>query len=88
MDFRLVRFNTDGTLDASFGATGVVTLDVYAHDHSYRTLIQTDPACNCEKIVMSGGSDPQISFAAVYDVLKSWALFSPTIFLSLCPVPI
>ena len=62
-DFRLARFNIDGSLDTSFGTGGVVTIDVYERDFTNKSVIQLDPGCNCEKIVMSGGRDPYISFA-------------------------
>ena len=62
-DFQLARFNTDGSLDSTFGTGGVVTADIYQNDFSHRSIIQIDPACACEKIVMAGGKDPFITFA-------------------------
>jgi uncharacterized delta-60 repeat protein len=62
-DFQLVRFNTNGSLDNSFGTGGVLTADIYQNDFSIRSAIQIDPACGCEKIIMTGGTNPYITFA-------------------------
>lgn len=49
-DFAVARYNTDGTLDTSFGGTGKVTLDFNgARDQAYALAIQTDG-----KIVVAG----------------------------------
>jgi uncharacterized delta-60 repeat protein len=41
-DFALVRYNSDGTLDASFGSGGKVTTDFGGMDHAYAVAIQSD----------------------------------------------
>ncbi len=42
-DFALVRYNTDGSRDASFGTDGIVTTMVESgHDHAYSVAIQSD----------------------------------------------
>ncbi len=48
-DFALVRYNTDGTLDASFGSGGIVTHDIAADDIATEITIQQD-----QKIVVAG----------------------------------
>jgi len=51
-DFALVRYNSDGSLDPSFGGTGKVTTDFMASDDSAASLrIQTDG-----KIVAAGST--------------------------------
>jgi len=53
-DFALVRYNSDGTLDATFGANGVATTDVQlgSDDVAYALALQADG-----KIVVAGHSD-------------------------------
>lgn len=53
-DFALVRYNTDGSLDNTFGTNGVVTTDVQlgSEDIAYDLALQTDG-----KIVLGGSSD-------------------------------
>ncbi|HEX8143529.1 MAG TPA: Calx-beta domain-containing protein, partial [Pyrinomonadaceae bacterium] len=41
-DFALARYYTDGTLDATFGAGGMVTKDVSPSDDAYTVAIQAD----------------------------------------------
>lgn len=62
-NFGLVRFNYDGSLDTGFGTNGKVEVDVSGPDYSNVSVFQTDPGCSCPKIVMSGGSVPNTSFA-------------------------
>ena len=50
-DFALVRYNTDGSLDTSFGGTGKVTTDFGSDDSAYSVAIQADG-----KIVAAGSS--------------------------------
>ncbi|MEO7539107.1 MAG: FG-GAP-like repeat-containing protein [Pyrinomonadaceae bacterium] len=51
-DFAVVRYNTDGSLDTSFGGTGIVLTPVgISHDQAYSVVIQADG-----KIVVAGGS--------------------------------
>lgn len=50
-DFAVVRYNTDGSLDKSFGGTGIVLTPVgNSHDQAYSVVIQADG-----KIVVAGG---------------------------------
>lgn len=53
-DFACLRYNTDGTLDTSFGTNGVVTNDVQigSDDEAYSMVIQNDG-----KIILAGYSD-------------------------------
>ena len=48
-DFRLARYNSDGSLDASFGSGGYVTTDFGASDLAHDVAVQTDG-----KIVVCG----------------------------------
>ena len=42
-DFALVRYNTDGTLDTTFGGDGIVTTDISSdHNASYSVFVQED----------------------------------------------
>lgn len=52
-DFSLVRFNSDGTIDQTFGKKGIVstTISKYSFDRGYSTVVQEDG-----KIVFSGFS--------------------------------
>ena len=50
-DFTLVRYNTDGSLDTSFGGTGKVTTDFGSDDSAASVAIQADG-----KIVAAGSS--------------------------------
>ena len=61
-DFALVRYNTDGTLDTSFGSGGKVTTPIGSgHDLGYSVAIQMDG-----KIVAAGyGTGSNIDFALV-----------------------
>jgi uncharacterized delta-60 repeat protein len=61
--FALVRYNTDGTLDASFNGTGIVTTSVGSRDDvAYCVVLQSD-----DKIVVAGDSNNGINgdFAVV-----------------------
>ena len=62
-DFAVVRYNTDGTLDTSFGGTGkVITPISSSHDAASSVAIQSDG-----KIVAAGtsGNFPNFDFAVV-----------------------
>ncbi|MES9950937.1 MAG: Ig-like domain-containing protein, partial [Candidatus Thiodiazotropha sp.] len=41
-DYLVIRYNTDGTLDTGFGASGVVTLDLTAVDEANVVTLQAD----------------------------------------------
>ena len=53
-DFALARYNTDGSLDASFGTGGKVTTDIGLFDVAFAVAIQADG-----KIVAAGGTAPE-----------------------------
>ena len=58
-DYALVRYNVDGSLDASFGVGGVVTTDFgNSDDYPYSIAIQTDG-----KILVCGSSNQYYSLA-------------------------
>ncbi|MFH0866803.1 MAG: C1 family peptidase, partial [Bacteroidota bacterium] len=59
-DFALARFNTNGSLDYSFGSAGKVTTDFGGYERGSSVAIQTDG-----KIVMAGGCgvSPNTNFA-------------------------
>ena len=50
-DFALVRYNTDGSLDNTFGTNGIVTTNSSNYDYAYALKIQPDG-----KIIISGSS--------------------------------
>jgi uncharacterized delta-60 repeat protein len=57
-DFALARYNSDGSLDTSFGNGGIVTTDFLGHeDDVYSVLIQPDG-----KIVAVGSANSPIDF--------------------------
>lgn len=51
-DFAIVRYNSDGSLDASFSDSGVVITDLGAYDTGYNLIIQPDG-----NILVAGTSD-------------------------------
>src|SRR5437762_2898018 len=52
-DFALIRYNTDGTRDSSFGSGGMVTTDFTGHDDQANVVvIQSDG-----KIIAAGSAD-------------------------------
>jgi len=53
-DFALARYNTDGSLDTSFGTGGKVTTDIGVFDVAFAVAIQADG-----KIVAAGGTAPE-----------------------------
>ncbi|MBU0486550.1 MAG: T9SS type A sorting domain-containing protein [Bacteroidetes bacterium] len=51
-DFAIVRYNTDGSIDSTFGTTGVIFIDYNGDlDRSYSSVIQED-----DKIIVAGTS--------------------------------
>jgi uncharacterized delta-60 repeat protein len=48
-DFALLRYNSDGSLDTSFGINGIVTTDFNGYDTANRVMLQSDG-----KIVVAG----------------------------------
>jgi len=59
LDVALVRFNSDGSLDASFGANGLVLTDFGGASSAFAVAIQSDG-----KIVTTGANEPSICCAA------------------------
>lgn len=59
-DFLLIRYNTDGSPDSSFGMYGVTLTDFTSgsDDHGYELAIQTDG-----KIVVSGASNQKLALS-------------------------
>ena len=71
-DFALARYNTDGTLDATFGSGGLVTTDfVGMEDDAFSVLIQADG-----KIVAVGSANESATF---YDFAAARYLSNGTI---------
>jgi hypothetical protein len=61
----MVRFDTAGNLDTSFGSGGEVVADIFGdgNDWGRNILLQYDLDCLCEKIVMTGlARSPQEPF--------------------------
>jgi uncharacterized delta-60 repeat protein len=54
-DFKLVRFNTDGSFDTTFGTNGVVTFDNGNDERAYSVVQQADG-----KVLVAGGSSDGI----------------------------
>ena len=57
-DFALARYNTDGSLDATFGGVGKLTTDLGGSDYGYSVAIQSDG-----KIVVAGQSNNDFAVA-------------------------
>ena len=57
-DFALVRYHVDGSLDASFGATGKVVTDISRFNQALALVIQSDG-----KIVAAGDADLNFALA-------------------------
>ena len=51
-DIVIIRYNNDGTLDSSFGATGIVTTDLGGNDIAYNLSIDANG-----DILVTGSSD-------------------------------
>ncbi len=65
-DAGVVRFNTDGSFDSLFGNSGKTIFDISGNDYvslGRGGIIQFDPGCFCEKIVVTGGNDFVTTFA-------------------------
>jgi uncharacterized delta-60 repeat protein len=57
-DFALVRYNSDGSIDTTFGSDGKVTTDFGSYDAGYSVTLQEDG-----KIVVSGTSNGDFALA-------------------------
>lgn len=64
IDFALLRYNTDGSLDTSFGTDGVVTTDINASSRDFVTgmAVQDDG-----KVVLVGNASPVVGGASEAD---------------------
>ena len=66
VDAGVARFNYDGSLDSSFGSGGKTIFDISGLDYvtgGKGGIIQIDPLCACEKIIVAGGNDYLTTFA-------------------------
>ena len=66
VDAGVARFNYDGSLDSFFGSGGRTKFDISGQDYvtgGKGGVIQIDPYCACEKIVVAGGNDYLTTFA-------------------------
>jgi len=54
-DFGIARLNPDGTLDNTFSGDGKANYDITGDDYVGSVIVQVDPACACEKLVVAGG---------------------------------
>ena len=64
-DFALARYNTNGTLDSTFGSGGIVVTAVgpdVDYDYAYAVTIQTDG-----KIVAAGATGPRSNYGGTND---------------------
>ncbi len=62
MDFACVRYNTNGTLDNTFGSGGKVTKNIMTvNDYCYKLVLQNDG-----KIILSGYSDNAYALFRIY----------------------
>jgi uncharacterized delta-60 repeat protein len=62
-DVLIARYNTNGTLDTTFGFGGWNLTDIYGGYDSGRTgLIQIDPSCLCEKFVVAAVGSANVAW--------------------------
>ncbi|WP_372412383.1 hypothetical protein [Streptomyces luteireticuli] len=72
-DFLLARFNTDGTLDATFGTSGFVRTDFNGlNDLGFVVLVKADGA-----IVLGGDIDAADPFGTGGDIKAGWVRYHP-----------
>jgi uncharacterized delta-60 repeat protein len=64
-DFTLVRLNTDGSLDATFGSGGKVAADVYGRETPYAMALQPDG-----KILVAGAIPINVCFCNAAAVVR------------------
>jgi len=55
-DFAVARYNTDGSLDTTFGSGGKVTTDLGGFDYGVSVALQSDELQSDERIVVGGWS--------------------------------
>ena len=71
-DFGLIRYNSNGTLDNTFGVSGKVVTDFASEEFSYSMALQTDG-----KIVLAGVSNANFALAR-YDIALATEINSAT----------
>jgi hypothetical protein len=65
-DVGVVRFNYDGSLDSSFSTAGKLIFDTGGIDDFVRhSVLQIDPTCLCEKIVIASFRQGYLAHARV-----------------------
>ena len=57
-DLFLTSYTATGAPDTNFGSSGSIFTDVSGGDYSQKSLLWTDPACSCTKLLVFGNSDP------------------------------
>jgi hypothetical protein len=66
-DAGVARFTFNGALDSLFGNGGSLTFDIDGDDYFSPTggggLVQLDPTCGCEKIIVASGTPGYTTFA-------------------------
>jgi uncharacterized delta-60 repeat protein len=63
-DFAIIRYNSDGTLDSSFGQAGIVITDIPYGDYQIEDMaLQTDGKIIAGGTMFYDGSDPVIAIA-------------------------
>jgi uncharacterized delta-60 repeat protein len=61
-DVLTARYNTNGTLDTTFGFGGWNLTDIYGgYDTGRKGLIQIDGSCSCEKFVIGASASPNVA---------------------------
>jgi uncharacterized delta-60 repeat protein len=66
-DFALLRYNTDGTLDSTFGSGGIVTTDLGASDQALGVAVQSDGM-----ILVSGVTNTSLATSTAKSVLARY----------------
>ena len=69
MDAMVVRLNYNGSFDTNFGNAGVSIFDIDGNDYvslGPGGVIQYDPYCSCEKILVVSGRDFLSTFARIF----------------------
>ncbi len=64
-DFALARYNTNGSLDTTFGTDGKVTTNIFGYDYCHAVAIQSDG-----KIVLAGHSDSPNNVGAAFSLAR------------------
>lgn len=64
-DVGVIRFSYDGSLDNFFGTTVKLIFDTGGDDLVLHSVLQIDPACACEKIVLASFRTGYLAHARV-----------------------